>query len=587
MPAVLLPQFYVKLNGSDVPSDFVSAIEFIEVDISLYMPGMATIQLTDHKLKWVDDASVEVGSDIEISIRETATVGETPPGPTVVFKGKIAALEPTYHADDFSCVTVIRAYDRLHQLHRGAGSKTYLNAKDSEVVQAVIGEAGLSARVESTSTVREHIFRGDLSSYDFIQALAHRNGFVTFCEGDTVHWKPPLGFNFPAHTISHGEGLIDFRPVLSTTGQVDTVEVQGWNPTTKQAITASATSTTSRLARNGSAPNGGPALAASKFTSAKLHVSDHTRLQPEADRLAAAVFARMAAGDITAEGAAIGSTRIKPGVKLTVQNVGTRFNGTYLVTRARHRYTPTDAYQTEFWLGGMTSGTVGAMLNDDPTDANSRSRLTQGLVVGIVTNNDDPDKLARVKVKFPWLSANEESGWAPVMSVGAGNARGFQVIPEVNDEVLVAFANGDFNQPYILGGVWNGQDAPPSNAAVANGSVDIREFKTRAGHILRFTDKSGGEKIEILDKTGKNTIVIDSATNEIAINAEGVIKVIAKQDVKIQASANVEIKGDASVKVSGPQINVEASGKLTLKGASVEINGSGNVKIGGPVVQIN
>lgn len=586
MPDVLIPQFYVKIAGSDASTDFMTAVQIIDIDLSLYMPAMATIELTDPKLHWVDDSSLAVGAEIEIGIRRTSQIGGTTSTPVVVFKGRISSLEPRYSWDDQPCVMVVRAYDKLHQLHRGTGTGTFLQSKDSDMVTKIIGEAGLRSAVTATSVQHEHVFRGDLSAYEFLQLLGRRNGHVTYCEGDTVHWKPMLELGFPDVTLTYGDQIIDFRPVLSTTGQVNEVKVQGWDPKTKQAVTATST-TTQRLATADAAPSGGPALAQSKFSDAKLHVSDHLATTPTATALADAVFARMAAGDLTAEGVAVGDARIKPGAKMIVQNVGTRFNGTYLITRARHRYDPDDAFRTQFSLGGMSSGTVGAMINDDPTNVGSRSRIAQGVVVGIVTNNTDPDNVGRVKVKFPWLDDQQESGWAPVIGMGAGNQRGLLILPEVNDEVLVAFANGDFNQPYVLGGVWNGSDSPPNNAAIDGGNVEIREFKTRVGHILRFTDKSGSEKIELIDKTGKNTIVIDCSQNSIAINADGPISVVAKQNVTIEAQANVEIKGTAEVKVTGPTIAVEASGKLGLKAPMVEINGTGTVKISGPMVQIN
>ena len=580
--------FYVKIGGTDASTDFHRALQSIEVDLSVYMPGMATLELIDKELSWVDDTNLSAGKEIEIGLKPTSQVGEPLVQSQVVFKGAIASLEPQYHVHGHPCVLVIRAYDKLHQLHRGTGTKTFQTAKDSEIVQKIVQEAGLSGQITATAVQNEHVFRGDLSAYEFVQLLGRRNGFVTYCDGTTVHWKPLKDMNFPALALHYGDNLIEFRPVLSTSGQVDEVTVQGWDPKTKREVTGRSTSIGYRLATAGILPSGGPALAKSAFSSAKLHVSDHLTAAPVATGLAKAVFDRMASGDLTAEGTAIGNSKIKPGAKLTVSGVGSRFGGTFVITRARHTYNTYEPFRTHFWLGGMTSGTVGTLLNDDPTDVGSRSRLAQGVVVGIVTNSKDPENVGRVKVKFPWLSSDEESTWAPILGIGAGAQRGLFILPEVNDEVLVAFANGDFNQPYVLGGVWNGTDKPPAASPLdSNGSVSIRELKTRVGHILRFTDESGKEKIELIDKTAKNSLVIDSSKNSVTVSADGPISIIAKQDIKIEASAKVEIKGTADVKVSGPTVTVEASGKLALKAPAVDISGSGSVKISGPVVQIN
>ena len=77
-------------------------------------------------------------------------------------------------------------------------------------------------------------------------------------------------------------------------------------------------------------------------------------------------------------------------------------------------------------------------------------RIT-GVVIGIVTNNNDPDRLGRVKVRFPWLSGSTESHWARVATPMAGNGRGLYFLPEVDDEVLVLFERGDVRFPFVIG----------------------------------------------------------------------------------------------------------------------------------------
>ena len=89
------------------------------------------------------------------------------------------------------------------------------------------------------------------------------------------------------------------------------------------------------------------------------------------------------------------------------------------------------------------------------------------MVTAIVTNTDDPNDWGRVKVKFPWMTDDAESDWARVAGIGAGPEAGFFVMPDVDDEVLVTFAHGDFSQPFVLGGLWNGQNNPPPEAAGA------------------------------------------------------------------------------------------------------------------------
>jgi uncharacterized protein involved in type VI secretion and phage assembly len=195
----------------------------------------------------------------------------------------------------------------------------------------------------------------------------------------------------------------------------------------------------------------------------------------------------------------------------------------------------------------------------------------QGVVVGVVTNNQDPDGLGRVKVKFPWLSDADESNWARVAAPMAGKERGVYFLPEVDDEVLVAFEQGDLRFPYVLGALWNGKDSPP--AKNDDGKNNLRVIQSRSGHVIRLNDADGQEKIEILDKSGKNKIVFDTANNTITITADKDITLSAAQGtIKLEAQ-KIEIKSSADAKIeAGSNLDVKASAQMTIKGATVNIN---------------
>ncbi|MFN0085516.1 MAG: phage baseplate assembly protein V [Blastocatellia bacterium] len=198
-----------------------------------------------------------------------------------------------------------------------------------------------------------------------------------------------------------------------------------------------------------------------------------------------------------------------------------------------------------------------------------------GVVVGIVTNNQDPEKLGRVKVKFPWLSDSEDSHWARMATLMAGKDRGSFYLPEVDDEVLVVFEHGDVRFPYVIGMLWNGKDTPHYDNG--DGKNDVRAITSRSGHefvfndndqagkvvihtkknhVITLDDSAGGEKISVVDKTGGNSIVIDSNQKSIAI----------KSDLKLTIeSTMIEIKASGMMKI-------EAGAILEIKGALVKIN---------------
>lgn len=224
------------------------------------------------------------------------------------------------------------------------------------------------------------------------------------------------------------------------------------------------------------------------------------------------------------------------------------------------------------------------------TEAESRAGKIYGVVVGVVTNNQDPEKMGRVKVRFPWLNETDESHWARVATMMAGPDRGSWFLPEVDDEVLVAFGHGDVREPYVVGSLWNGVDTPPrDNADGQNNERVIKsrlghelifgdedgkgkvEIKTKAGHQLLLDDTSGSEKITVMDKSGNNKIELDTAANSIALTGQTKITFKA-QNIEIAADTSLTLKGQQVEISADAAMTVKSSSMLTIKGSLVKIN---------------
>jgi len=210
------------------------------------------------------------------------------------------------------------------------------------------------------------------------------------------------------------------------------------------------------------------------------------------------------------------------------------------------------------------------VLLDTDNQRHAANRL-YGVMIGVVTNNQDPEGMGRVKVQFPWLSEVDESNWARIAAPMAGKERGMYFLPEVDDEVLVAFEHGDVRFPYILGALWNGQDLPPTTND--DGKNNLRVIKSRSGHIIRLNDEDGKEKIEIVDKSAKNSIVFDTANNTITITTDKDITLAAAQGtIKLEAQ-KIEITSSADTKIeAGAGMDVKANATMNIKGATVNIN---------------
>lgn len=196
------------------------------------------------------------------------------------------------------------------------------------------------------------------------------------------------------------------------------------------------------------------------------------------------------------------------------------------------------------------------------------SGVMKGVAVAIVTNNDDKEGLCRVRVRYPWHSQPHESYWARLATPMAGKDRGWMTIPEVDDEVVVAFERQDLRFPFILGALWNGKDQAPLPQDAKN---DKRIFQSRKKHSLLFDDGEEGE-VELKHEKGRRILlnddgflVEDEKGNSVKVDSNsGEMSLIAKGTLNIKATTiNIEASGTLTAK---------SSGTLTVKGSLVQIN---------------
>ncbi len=277
-------------------------------------------------------------------------------------------------------------------------------------------------------------------------------------------------------------------------------------------------------------------------------------------------------------------------------------DGTYWVTTVTHVFDESGKYHNEFTCTPLDTAF--------PTRKYLRQAYTD-LQSGLVTDTNDPDNLGRVKVKFFWnkRDGSEASAekWVRVMTLHAGAEKGTFWLPEVDDEVLVGFGNGNPDRPVVLGALYNGVDTPPHASHSAGWSGpdnDLKVIRTKAGNEIFFSDKSGSEVLSIVQKDGTNMITlsmsgpsitiessgdiaikganisIESTSGDINIKAAGKLAAEGGSDVEIKAAANFksegganyEAKGGAQAKVTSANTTVEGSGMVTVKGALVKIN---------------
>jgi uncharacterized protein involved in type VI secretion and phage assembly len=563
MPAgtQFISQMYLKVDGTDAPEEMVHNLIYIEVDDSLNLADMFTIKIRDPELRWADSDTFAVGKSVEISTR-----GDN--GRVKLILGEITSVESRF-ASGAGATLLIRGYDQSHRLNRGKQTKTFVQMTDSDMANRIAREVGLNAEAEPTREVYEYVLQNNQTNLEFLQGRARRIGYRVLVEEGTLYFRPAPEEAPQVPVLEWGVNLNSIETRLTTCQQIKEVVVRSWSPNGKREIVGRATRT-QEVPEVGETQQGGE-LAERAFGSAgtEVVVNRPVSTQAEADALAQSICDEIGGDFIQAEGTCGGNPNVQAGAMIELKGLSTRFSGRYRVTHATHRY-DTNGYSTNFTISGRHANTLGEILTG------GRDSGGHSVVVGIVTNNQDPEEQGRVKVRFPWLADQVESQWARVASPMAGNERGMFFLPEVNDEVVVAFEQGDMNHPYVLGALWNGVDKPPETNS--DGKNNIRkitsrsgheiifgddsttrkekvEIHTKAGHRILLDDSAGQEKIEIKDRTGNNVIKMDSVQNSIDISSAMRLKIKA-QTVEIEAGAMMTVKSGATLTIQGALVKI-------------------------------
>lgn len=556
----LASQLYIKLGGTAVQSPVMQNVAEVVVDQHSHLPDMFTIRLHDPKLELLDNGPFDLTKEVEI---EAATADDNK---FTLIKGEITALEPQFD-EGMIAELIVRGYDKSHRLYRETKSRAFLNKKDSDLAEEIAQGAGLQAKVDSTNAVYDHIYQHNQSDLSFLMERAWRIGFECFVADGKLHFRQPSDESARV-TLTWGTDLLSFRPRMTLAEQVDEVVVKGWDVDQQKAIVGQASN--GRLYPDIEESKDGKQWAGS-FGAGKLVIVDQPVIsQSEANTLAEARLNELSGSFVVAEGVAFRRPDIQAGQMVKLEGLGQRFSGAYLVTSATHVYSD-EGLKTHFAVRGARTGLLAEQM--------SRERpLTQfpGVVTAVVTNTDDPQKWGRVKLKFPWMSDDAESDWARVAAPGAGPEAGFAALPDVDDEVLVAFEHGDFGHPYVLGGMWNGRhNLPPETEAAASGEMPlVRTWHSRTGHLIAMYDNSDN-KIEITTQGG-HKISLDDAGGKIEISSSGGLKITLDDNssqVAVESGSSVELKASGNMKLEASgNLDIEAGGQVNIKGALVNLN---------------
>ena len=589
---------------------FVPEIKFAGTKLETLDPDAALAELRVSRSSgsaasaqlWIDMTdsdvdSIQIGSTLEINV--LSLDGPQSGGP--IFEGSVTSIGIEVEARRTQLI--IGAHDASSALGRSTVSTSRLNMSAKEIISSIASDFGLTADIEADLGKEPFPhFQETGTAFQVVTDIARTYGCEWFVKGKKLVVKRRV--EAAPIKLSGDTDLRRFSARFSAIDQMKSVTVRQWD-SVQQKVSEST------LVQSGPSdvPIAGRGQSKSKAAQkpgagVAMPGRGTAALQPKT--LAAGMDERSQAAMLTGRGEVDVRSELVPGARIKLEEVKTEWNGTYYVTAAEHVFGVNKPFVTRFTLGGLEPATLVDLLGQP--QPGTRERLASGLAIGVVTDNKDPDGLNRVKVRLPILSDDNESWWTRLVSAGAGSDRGWAIVPEVNDEVVVAFAHGDINQPYVIGGLWSKKNLPPDvPGMISDSAVHSRTFVSRKGHRLEFHDDQGDGKdfIELKLKNattklylGEDKIELYSADKAIQVKTgdatidltkTGDVKIKAK-NIELHATTKLELKTDSGdiLLTSGANMKANAKMKAEVEGkAGVAMKSSAIAEVKGSMVKLN
>lgn len=571
----------VEVAGKPLGADVAALLTSGYVDDSLNVPDLFVLRFSDPAAQALEKGGFQIGTPVRVLVQTSR-----PGGPVPLVSGEVTALETEVGVDGVH--SVVRGLDHSHRLFRGRRVEAYVQVTASDVARKVAGRAKLkSGTIDHAGPVLAHVAQDGVSDWAFLRRLADEVGAeVAVVDGALDFRKPTDAAQAPDGRAGSGEdplvlergtNLVSLRATVTSADQVPEVQVRGWDVEGKRALVQKAPAAT----RSAKLPAANPRKLAEAVGSPPWvePVSRYGTSQ-QCSATAKALAERLGGSFAELDGVIRGNPAVRAGTAVALVNVGAPFDGRYTLSATRHEFSPENGYLTSFTVSNVSERSLyGVAAGGTSTLGDMAGPLT-----AIVSDIKDPEARGRVKVTFPVMSDSYVSGWARTVQLGAGASRGAVVLPEVGDEVLVAFGMGSVQEPYVLGGLYNGVDKPTpawgEHVGSTDGHVQRRAFCSRTGMVVEMIEKPQEEKLTLSTSGGKQRVtLVQKSDAAIEIIAEGPVTVTGKKDVAVSSST-----GDVTVK--GKKVTIEATADLLLSGANVAVKAKASAGVEGATVKV-
>lgn len=579
----------VKVAGSVIPDTCEISEVRVTREINRIPQARITLidgQSTTGQFAWSDSALFVPGAEIEV----LAGYHEQEKS---LFKGIV--VRHGVRVRDSRAYLVVHCADKALKMTVARRNNVYVNQTDSAVIESLISANGLSADVKSTSETRKSLVRYFSSDWDFMLARAEACGMVVVVDDATVHVAPPELSGKGQVAVDYGDALQTLDADIDARWQVSSVTCRAWDPNA-QALVEGASS---EPGVNEQGNLSGATLAKT------LGVSDYdwqtasTLADGELSSWASAQLLRARLAAMRGTMSLPGDAGVGVGKLVQLGGVGARFDGAAYVSGVVHTIEHGD-WTTQATFGLSPRSFVAEQADIEAPLAGGLAPGVQGLLTGKVAQIDqDPDGQTRVLVHVPLVGMSGDGIWARLANGYATNGAGMFFMPEIDDEVVLGFLNGDPAYPVILGSLYSGARTPPRTPEAKN---NTKAIVSRAQVTIEIDEEKkcikistpGGHAVT-LDDDAKTVTVVDSNNNSLEMASGGVtlkspanITIKADGSMTLDAQAGVTVKSAAKVSIEAPQVQANASIAFSAQGqASAELTASGQVTVRGALVMIN
>jgi len=513
---------------------------------------------------------------------------------TRVFSGIVVRHGYKITGNNYSRL-VVECRDMACKLTLGRKSANYVDQTDSAILQSLISDAGLTADVDATDITHKELVQYYCSDWDFMLARAELLGLLVNVAAGTVSVKAPAIEGKGVLTLKWGLNLMELHADIDARSQWTAVQAQGWNPA-QQALVKGAPANPPTLNKQGNLDSAALAAVASPDT--VFLQSPASSDSAVLDSWAKSVQIKAGLARVRGRMRFQGNAAALPGTLITLEGVGTRFNGDVFVSAVQHDMADGNwISEAEFGLDPnwhVERPDVVAPL------ASGQLPGVSGLQIGVVMKLDaDPAGESRIQIKLPSLASKNEGVWARLLQFHASNSFGAFFLPEINDEVLVGYLNDDPSCPIVLGSLYSSKQVSPYALEAAN---NTKAIVTRSKHKIEFNEEDkiitvttpGNNKLVLSDKD-KSILLQDQNGNTVQLSESGIaldsprnIMLTAKGGITLDAVRAITVTSKADVNASGLNISCEAQVGFTGKGsATAELSAAGTTTVHGAMVMIN